>query len=129
MGHVRRWTTAVLASVLLLAAPHVVRGHPPDEPMDPDVRSWYRSLQQPSTGAGCCSVADCRPFTSRILRDHYEVYIHDRWHPVPNTAVLHEPNRVGSAIACLKTNWNYDFGPAPADYSPGIICFLPASEV
>jgi hypothetical protein len=100
---------------------------PTDQPLNPELAEWFKTLRQPSSGEGCCSIADCRSFESRIFRDHYEVFIHDKF-AVPDTAVLHNENKVGTAIACLKTSWNYSFGPAPADYVPGILCFVPAPE-
>jgi hypothetical protein len=44
---------------------------------------------------------------------------------VPNSVVLRGENKAGRAIACLKTHWNYSFAPAPAGFSPGVLCFVP----
>jgi hypothetical protein len=101
---------------------------PAGQPINPELGRWFKSLSQPGTGEGCCSIADCRPFDSRIVRDHYEVFIHDKWFPVPNDVVLHRENKLGVAIACLRTSWNYNFGPAPPNYIPGILCFVPGPE-
>jgi hypothetical protein len=102
---------------------------PADHPVDPEMHQWYESLRQPGKGAGCCSIADCRPYESRLQKDHYEIFIHDRWFPVPNSVVLHVENRAGLAVACLGTQWNYDLRPAPAEYAPNILCFVPGPEV
>ncbi len=113
---------ASAAVVTAIAAP------PAGMPIDPEMGQWFQSLRQPGTGAGCCSIADCRPFESRIARDHYEIFVDNRWLPVPNAVVLHRENKAGSAIACLRTLWNYGFGPPPAGFDPGILCFVPAPE-
>src|ERR1044072_6622632 len=84
---------------------------PTDRPLDPTMSEWYRSLRQPETNASCCSVADCRPYDARIAKDHYEIRIHDKWWAVPNKLVLHKENPTGSAIACLRRQWNYELAP------------------
>jgi hypothetical protein len=89
---------------------------------------WYQGLKQPDTGTGCCSIADCRPYDSRIVGDHYEILDHGRWLSVPNRAVLHGENKAGAAVACLRTQWNYGFGPPPADFLPAILCFIPGPD-
>lgn len=101
---------------------------PPGQPVDPEMHNWYSSLRQPHTDAGCCSIADCRPYVSRISGDHYEVYLYNRWTPVPNEVVLHRENKVGMAIACLRTQWNEGFGKPPSDFQPDIMCFVPGPE-
>jgi hypothetical protein len=87
---------------------------PVGQPIDPEMHKWYESLRQPGTGAGCCSIADCRPYDSRVADDHYEILDHTRWLPIPNNVVLHRENKAGTAIACTRTQWNYGFGPPPA---------------
>lgn len=114
---------AVLAFSVANAAP------PVGQSIDPEMHEWYQSLKQPSTGAGCCSISDCRAYNSRIVSDRYEILLHDRWLPVPNSVVLRRENRAGAAIACLQTRWNYSFGPPPPDFSPDILCFVPGPEV
>ena len=101
---------------------------PVGQPVDPAMSNWYQSLKQPGTGAGCCSVADCRPYDSRLVADHYEILLNHRWLAVPNSVVLHRENRAGTAVACLQTQWNYGFGPPPADFSPDILCFIPGPD-
>jgi hypothetical protein len=121
---------AFFTAALILGAAFVrANAAPPvGQPVDPDMQRWYKSLRQPNTGAGCCSIADCRSYTSRIIKDHYEILVQDRWFSVPNAVVLHQENKAGSAIACLRTLWNHDFSPAPADYSPDVLCFVPGPE-
>lgn len=102
---------------------------PADQQLDPEMHQWFESLKQPKTGAGCCSIADCRPYDSRMVADHYEILDHGTWRPVPNSVVVHRENKAGTAIACLETKWNYGFGPPPARYAPTILCFIPGPEV
>jgi hypothetical protein len=116
------------AGLVLLACVTANAAPPVGQPVDPDMQKWYKSLRQPNTGAGCCSVADCRSYASRIVKDHYEILVHDRWFSIPDTVVLHQENRAGSAVACLRTLWNHSFGPAPADYSPDVLCFVPGPD-
>jgi hypothetical protein len=118
-----------LAIAVVLGASVCASAVPPaGRPIDPEMHKWYESLKQPDTGAGCCSISDCRPYTSRIAGDHYEILDHTRWLPVPNNVVLHRENKAGTAIACTRTQWNYGFGPPPADFSPDIMCFIPGPE-
>jgi hypothetical protein len=102
---------------------------PAGQPVDPEMHRWFDSLKQPKTGAACCSIADCRPYESRMVGDHYELLDHGRWRPVPGDVILHRENKVGTAIACLETQWNYSFGPPQADFLPAILCFIPGPEV
>jgi hypothetical protein len=94
---------------------------PAGQPVDPEMSKWYQSLRQPNTGAGCCSIADCRSYDSRMIKDQYEILVHDRWFAVPNAVVLRQENKAGSAIACLRTLWNHSFAPAPGYYSPDVM--------
>jgi hypothetical protein len=114
--------------MVLTAAVAANAAPPPGQPVDPEMHKWYESLKQPNTGAGCCSIADCRPFDSRIVQDHYEIFINRQWLPVPTGVVLHRENKAGVAIACLRTQWNYGFGPPPDGFSPDIMCFIPGPD-
>lgn len=90
---------------------------------DPALAPWFRSLQQPGTGWGCCSIADCRPVRYRMADDHYEAFIDrqsfganapDQWEPVPPDHVIRTAdNPTGEAVAC----W----------YAGEIRCFVEAS--
>jgi hypothetical protein len=125
------WTTATTSIATAMALGFCITAYaapPVGQTIDPELQRWYKSLQQPNTGAGCCSVADCRPYDARVVRDHYEILDHGRWFAVPNSVVLHRENKVGAAVACLATRWNYDFGPPPADFSPGVMCFIPGPD-
>ena len=120
----------LLVIAMVLATTVMSKAAPPaGQPIDPDMSAWYQSLRQPLTGVGCCSVADCRPYNSRIVGGHYEILDHQNWLTIPDNVVLHRENKAGSAIACLRTQWNYGFGPPPPGFSPDILCFIPGPEV
>ena len=110
----------------MLAIGHAAPPH--DQPIDPVMHDWFQSLKQPNTGSGCCSIADCRPYDSRIVNDHYEILFNNRWYLVPQEVVLHRENKAGTAIACMRTRWNFDFSPPPPDFDPTIMCFVPGPE-
>lgn len=69
---------------------------------------WFQSLSQPDTGAGCCSLADCRVLNDDRWRltpeGTYEIEAEDGlWLPVPKSKILdREPNPTGGAVACLS---------------------------
>jgi hypothetical protein len=120
----------ILASAMLVGAFAVGNAAPPEgQPIDPEMHKWYESLKQPGSGAGCCSIADCRSHESRMVGDHYEIFEHNRWLLVPNAVVLHRENKAGAAIASLETQWYYGFGPPPEDFSPGVLCFIHGPDV
>jgi len=111
-------TTTLLPSFALAA--------PPPGPIDPEMGAWYESLRQPETGRRCCSISDCRSYVSRINKDHYEIFLHNRWFTVPEEVILHRENKTGMAVACLRTSWHG--GTPPSEYDPGIMCYVPAPE-
>src|SRR5438552_100492 len=88
----------------------------PPENADPALAPWFQSLQQPSTGASCCSISDCRPTEYRSDADHYEALVEGRWLLVPSDKVLQRTdNPTGRAIVC---------------WTPvlGIMCFVRGTE-
>lgn len=101
------WAAAI-GVYLLLAAAHAAppAGTDPNSP----VARWYRSLTEPSTGYGCCSVSDCRVVNARTVGTHWEVFIDkatfgdtapDAWVAVADDAVLPpQPNPEGEPVAC-----------------------------
>ena len=105
---------AMLSKLLLIPAmlvlPLLARAEPPagSNPNSPEA-GWYRSLAQPKTGYGCCSIADCRPVAFRADNGHYTAFIDrqkfpggdDAWHDVPDAVVIRDrPNPTGEAVAC-----------------------------
>jgi len=99
---------ALFCSAIVLGAP------PPDA--DPALSPWFQSLKQPDNGVSCCSAADCRPADFRTSGDGYEVWIDNRWQPVPPEKILQRAdNPIGQAIVC----WTKKLG---------ILCFVRAPE-
>ncbi|MBV8913052.1 MAG: hypothetical protein JOZ05_08455, partial [Acetobacteraceae bacterium] len=99
----------VLAPLGASAAP------PPDA--DPGFAPWFRGLRVPGTGTSCCSIADCRPAESRIVGDHYEVFIDGKWLRVPPELILERAdNPTGRAVVCWTP-------------TAGILCFVRGPEV
>ncbi len=88
----------------------------PPEGADPSLAPWFHSLQQPTTGMSCCSMADCRPTEFRSTSDHYEAMINGQWLAVADDKVIHKAeNPTGHAVVC----WT------PVH---GILCFVPGPE-
>lgn len=103
------------ASALSLLAMPGARAVPPEH-ADPALVPWFNSLRQPGTNALCCSLADCRPVDYRGGPDGYEVWINERWVPVPPSRVLEgKDNPVGRGVVC---------------YTPalGVLCFVRGAE-
>lgn len=106
---------AALGTAGVIVAALIARAAPPPD-TDPAFADWYRSLQQPTTGVSCCSIADCRATDYRTDGNHYEVLINNKWTVVPQDKILqHIDNPVGRAVVC----WT------PA---LGIMCFVRATE-
>jgi hypothetical protein len=98
-----------VAGLPALAAP------PPDA--DPNLAPWFRGLHVPGTGTSCCSIADCRPVESRIVGDHYEVFVDGKWLRVPPDLILERAdNPTGRAVVCWTP-------------TAGILCFVRGPEV
>src|SRR5690349_12182095 len=105
---------ALLAGIFLVALP-VYAAPPPDA--DASLAPWFRALKVPGTGTSCCSIADCRPAESRIVGDHYEVFIDGKWLRVPPELILPQAdNPTGRAVVCWTP-------------SAGILCFVRGPEV
>ena len=91
---------ACFALVAACALPAVPRAAPPPG-ADPALSPWFEDLRQPGTGRSCCSIADCRPVDVRIVEDHYEAYVHNRWMSVPPDKIVHRSdNPTGRAVIC-----------------------------
>ena len=109
-----RWMLVAIA-LGPMALPAAVEAAPPAD-ADPALSPWFQSLRQPENGVSCCSMADCRPADFRTSATGYEVWIEDRWQPVPPEKVLQRTdNPVGRAIVC----WTKQLG---------ILCFVRAPE-
>ena len=104
---------------VLIAAPAFAA---PPENADPNLREWYEGLRQPSSGAPCCSIADCRRTEARHNAEGWEVLIDERfgardsrWTPVPRGRVLDRQNPTGEAVVCFLP-------------TIGVMCFVPPPE-
>ena len=94
----RRGSAAL--TLLGLSCAGLAQAAPPDE-IDPALRPWFRSLEVPGTGTGCCSEADCRAADSRIVGGGYEVFVGGQWRPVPADLILKRTdNPTGRAVVC-----------------------------
>ena len=90
---------------------------------DPALAPWFESLQQPGTGAPCCSIADCRTVEFRQDRDGYEVLIDGRWRMsipfwlrVPANRIIERiDNPTNRAVVCFTPE-------------AGILCFVRPAE-
>ena len=105
----------------------------PPNGLDPQSRvaDWFRSLKQPQTGLGCCSVADCRTATFRINEaGQYEVWIEDKWRLVPpNSVVRRESNPTGLPVVCYHRVPDWDGAHGTGYDRLEIRCFVPYRPV
>jgi hypothetical protein len=87
--------------------------------MDPQMHAWFESLHSKQNGA-CCSQADGRTVAASdwgIKDGHYWVTLDGKKLPVPDEAVVTDPNRFGQAIV-----WPYYYGGELT-----VRCFLPGA--
>lgn len=109
----------VTVFLILCAVLGFLRAAPPPDAR-PEFSDWYQSLMQPNGTTSCCSLADCRPTSYRVVVDHYEVVGFNSageisWLPVPPDRVLHRfDNPTGRAVACIQNG--------------NVLCFVKASE-
>jgi hypothetical protein len=113
---------AVLAAIAL-ATVLVDRGTSPVAAMDDGryaqspLKPWFDSLK--SKKGFCCSVADGQETEYEMRDNNYWAPIDGVWQPVPQEAVITEPNKVGRAM-----KWIY-----MENGQKRFRCFLPASGV
>jgi hypothetical protein len=81
------------------------------------LKPWFDSLK--SKKGFCCSVADGQETEYEMRDNHYWAPIDGIWQPVPEEAVIVEPNKVGRAM-----KWIY-----MENGQKRFRCFLPASGV
>ena len=103
MGRLFSWRRGLeLVSVVILCVTfaNASLAEPPEH-ADPALAPWFNSLAAPD-GTACCAMADCRPATSRLTADGYEVYIDRTWVTVSWDRVLDKTkNPTGQAIVCM----------------------------
>src|SRR5262249_45038638 len=105
------WGAAALVAVLFAAPAHSRDdGRYAASPL----KSWFDSLR--SKKAMCCSEAEGPPTEYEIRGDTYGVPVDGIWQPVPEDALLIEPNRFGKALLWLTPDRQ-------------IRCFLPDAGV
>jgi hypothetical protein len=103
-------------SFLLFGGFHAFASPPPNVDLNSPEAKWVQSLKS-DNGVYCCSLADCRKVEYRIMDDHYQVYVTERWVDVPPKKVLKRENPTGTAWLC------YDQTSVPL--SPDrIFCFV-----
>ena len=87
---------------------------------NPELHQWFESLK---SGKGpCCSDADGSAISDadwETAGGHYRVRIDGQWLPVPDEAVITEPNRVGRTMV-----W-----PIRGYLGISIRCFMPGSMI
>jgi hypothetical protein len=121
-------TGAVLLAVgfaLLLPAALPAHARKPDQ-SNPAYAPWFQSLTNANRhGMSCCAEADGHILLdnqSRVVGDHYQVWIAQAWQDVPPEAVLNRvDNPTGSPVVF------YALYPASQD-KPTIFCFVRPSD-
>ncbi len=112
---------AVLVGAMVCAANAMARDSGQYDKVDPAIREWVQGLTDKS-GKSCCETADGHPaeYEWDIAANGYRVRIEGRWYPVPEDAVIHEPNRLGYATVWYW--WSWDISGKKTHH---IRCFLP----
>jgi hypothetical protein len=108
--------TAFISSAAIAKPPPI--GSEDWEIMAPFVE-WVQKQNAPD-GHWCCDVSDGRPVESRMHNGHWQIYITEEkfarsttgWADVPDSAILHQGNPVGVAIAWVIGDHIYCFAPA-----------------
>ena len=123
--------SVVFLAFLLGVAPAHAAAPPAGSPQAEELApfgDWIKSLHNPTTGQGCCSISDCRAPQYRITADGYEAFIDhetypggpDKWLKVPASVILHTANDTGLPIACWAAWHGIDNGffcfAAPGEY-------------
>ena len=108
---------AMLAAPALYCGTSAVRAMDDGRWAQSPLKPWFDSLK--SKKGFCCSVADGQETEYEMRDNHYWAPIDGVWQPVPEEAVITEPNKVGRAMKwILMENGQKRFR-----------CFLPASGV
>ena len=118
----------LIALALVLCIQRVACAAPPTGiDADSDIAKWFKSLKQPLTGAGCCSVADCRPVKTRLTETGaYEVWIEDEWTGVPNGVILRtDSGPVPTSVACYTHIPEWNGTPSGGYDRIEVLCFVP----
>ena len=74
---------------------------------------WFNSLKQPTTGATCCDIADCKLTAADWKNDQWYAEVQGEKTPIPDEKVLkNKQSPDGEAYVC-------------AGYGRKIYCFVP----
>lgn len=92
-----------LLALLVLIAPAYAGA--PDE-------NWFRGLKQPTTGATCCDIADCRLTTADWYASGWWAEVQGEVMLIPDEKVLKRQSPDGEAYVC-------------SGYGRKIYCFIP----
>lgn len=109
----------VLSLALLLSASNAREGD--DHGNHGALKSWFDQLA--SKKGLCCSFADGQSIADvdwDVKDGNYRVRLDGQWLPVPDSAVITEPNRFGPAVV-----WPF----RDADGATQIRCFLPGAGI
>lgn len=94
---------AVMAiAIVVLILTLIGRAHAVDngqfEAVDPNVRSWFKSVRSPH-GVPCCDIADGHRVQEDIRGDHYWAFFEGEWREIPPEAVVYNVgNPVGEPV-------------------------------
>jgi hypothetical protein len=61
---------------------------------------FYNRLMRKDTKTSCCNLADCRPTQSRMVDDHYEVWVDGEWVPAPSDVIQNVAAPDGGTHVC-----------------------------
>jgi hypothetical protein len=108
---------------LLLTLPLMLLTHLHDRP---DLDAWAKGLKS-AQGTPCCENDEAHALNEpdwRVTAEgHYQVFLEGGWWDVPDTAVVHEPNKYGRVLVWYVAMKDSD-GHAVSVY---VRCFLPAA--
>ena len=80
-------------------------------------KAWFKRMRD-GIGIGCCDSADGYPGDYEMRKNQYWVHFNSVWLPVPESAILRQPNPIGTAVA-----WFWEF-----DGDIQVRCFIPGPE-
>src|SRR5215470_5430584 len=87
---------AMLAAPALYCGTSAVRAKDDGRYAQSPLKPWFDSLK--SKKGFCCSVADGQETEYEMRDNHYWAPIDGVWQPVPDEALITEPNKVGRAM-------------------------------
>jgi hypothetical protein len=119
--------TSGLMLILLLgltnASASMARDYGQYSDIDPATKNWVQGLKD-KKGTSCCETADGHPaeYEWDVGARGYKVLIEGQWYPVPQDAVIEQPNRLGYATVWYWWEWELD-----GRKIHHIRCFLPGA--